>query len=211
MSTSLQIKQIHTLKNILGLDDDLYREMLASFGVYSSKKLTETEANILIEILQDKTKKLKLAKPKKYDDLSERDSKMSTPLQLRKIEAIWWDICNTAESVQQIRSLRKFVKRQCKIDDIKFLSKREASKLIAVKEKVMNMMTMKMEELVAECEQAKLKFADIMLDDNADYRCKDSRRLKCTNIEAQMDLLQSMMDKISNMTCEVMLPPMARI
>ena len=60
MSTSLQIKQIHTLKNILGLDDDLYREMLASFGVYSSKKLTETEANILIEILQDKTKKLKL-------------------------------------------------------------------------------------------------------------------------------------------------------
>ena len=88
MSTSLQIKQIHTLKNILGLDDDLYREMLASFGVYSSKKLTETEANILIEILQDKTKKLKLAKPKKYDDLSERDSKISTPLQLRKIEAI---------------------------------------------------------------------------------------------------------------------------
>lgn len=111
MSTSLQIKQIHTLKNILGLDDDLYRE----------------------------------------------NSTMS------------------------------------------------------MKEKVMNMMTMKMEELVAECEQAKLKFADIMLDDNADYRCKDSRRLKCTNIEAQMDLLQSMMDKISNMTCEVMLPPMARI
>lgn len=82
---------------------------------------------------------------------------------------------------------------------------------MSMKEKVMNMMTMKMEELVAECEQAKLKFADIMLDDNADYRCKDSRRLKCTNIEAQMDLLQSMMDKISNMTCEVMLPPMARI
>ena len=101
-----------------------------------AKKLTETEANILIEILQDKTKKLKLAKPKKYDDLSERDSKMSTPLQLRKIEAIWWDICNIAESVQQIRSLRKFVKRQCKIDDIKFLSKREASKLIAVLEKI---------------------------------------------------------------------------
>ena len=63
---------------------------------------------------------------------------------------------------------------------------------MSMKEKVMNMMTMKMEELTAECEQAKLKFADIMLDDNADYRCKDSRRLKCTNIEAQMDLLQSM-------------------
>ena len=38
MSTSLQIKQIHTLKNILGLDDDLYREMLASFGVCRIKQ-----------------------------------------------------------------------------------------------------------------------------------------------------------------------------
>ena len=46
---------------------------------------------------------------------------------------------------------------------------------------------------------------------NADYRCRDSRRLKCTSIEAQIDLLKSMMDKVSEMTCEVMLPPMARI
>lgn len=136
MSTALQIKRIHTFKTQLGIDDELYREMLASFGVCSSKNLTETEAEILIEILNDKSKKVKPSKPKKYDDLSQRDSKMSTPLQLRKIEAIWWDICDSAESVKQIRSLRKFIQRQCKIDDIKFLSKREASKLIAVLEKI---------------------------------------------------------------------------
>lgn len=136
MSTVLQIKRIHTFKTQLGIDDELYREMLASFGVCSSKNLTETEAEILIEILNDKSKKVKPRKPKKYDDLSQRDTKMSTPLQLRKIEAIWWDICDSAESVKQIRSLRKFIKRQCKIDDIKFLSKREASKLIAVLEKI---------------------------------------------------------------------------
>ena len=136
MSTALQIKRIHTFKTQLGIDDELYREMLASFGVCSSKNLTETEAEILIEILNDKSKKVKPSKPKKYDDLSQRDTKMSTPLQLRKIEAIWWDICDSAESFKQIRSLRKFIKRQCKIDDIKFLSKREASKLIAVLEKI---------------------------------------------------------------------------
>ena len=136
MSTALQIKRIHTFKTQLGIDDELYREMLASFGVCSSKNLTETEAEIFIEILNDKTKKVKPSKSKKYDDLSQRDTKMSTPLQLRKIEAIWWDICDSAESVKQIRSLRKFIKRQCKIDDIKFLSKREASKLIAVLEKI---------------------------------------------------------------------------
>ncbi len=136
MSTALQIKRIHTFKTQLGIDDELYREMLASFGVCSSKNLTETEAEILIEILNDKSKKVKPNKPKKYDDLSQRDTKMSTPLQLRKNEAIWWDICDSAESVKQIRSLRKFIQRQCKIDDIKFLSKREASKLIAVLEKI---------------------------------------------------------------------------
>ena len=87
-------------------------------------------------VLNDKSKKVKPSKPKKYDDLSQRDTKMSTPLQLRKIEAIWWDICDSAESVKQIRSLRIFIQRQCKIDDIKFLSKREASKLIAVLEKI---------------------------------------------------------------------------
>ena len=37
MSTFTQIKQIHILKNLIGLEEDLYREMLASFGVYSSK------------------------------------------------------------------------------------------------------------------------------------------------------------------------------
>lgn len=138
MSTALQIKRIHTLKNLLGLDDDLYREMLASFDVCSSKSLTETEANILIEILNDKSKKIGVSKYKKYDDFGGRDSKMSTPLQLRKIEAIWWDIGNSTENVQQIQSLRKFVKRQCKIDDIRFLSKKEASKLIVVLEKIKN-------------------------------------------------------------------------
>jgi hypothetical protein len=34
MSTTYQIKKIHTLKNILGLDDDTYRQMLLSFEEY---------------------------------------------------------------------------------------------------------------------------------------------------------------------------------
>lgn len=63
MSTALQIKRIHTLKTQLGIDNELYHEMLASFGVCSSKNLTETEAEILIEILNDKSKKVKPSKP----------------------------------------------------------------------------------------------------------------------------------------------------
>lgn len=49
-----QIRQIHTLKSIIGLDDELYREMLLSFGVASCKDLTYTEATILLDILSGK-------------------------------------------------------------------------------------------------------------------------------------------------------------
>ena len=86
----------------------------------------------------------------------------------------------------------------------------ENSKM-SMKEQVMEMMTTKMDELMFEWKESKEIFADIMLDDNADYRCRDSRRLKCTNLGAQVELLQSMMDKVSMMTTDVMLPPMACI
>lgn len=80
---------------------------------------------------------------------------------------------------------------------------------MSMKEKVLNMLESKLQDLKMEWKESKEIFADIMLDDNADYRCRDSRRLKCTNLGAQVELLQSMMDKVSEMTCEVMLPPMA--
>ena len=86
----------------------------------------------------------------------------------------------------------------------------ENSKM-SMKEQAMEMMTTKMDELMIEWKESKEIFADIMLDDNADYRCRDSRRLKCTNLGAQVELLQSMMDKVSMMTTDVMLPPMACI
>ena len=54
MATTSQIKRIHTLKSILGLEDDLYRDMLFSFGVCTSKDLTFTEAGVLLDILETK-------------------------------------------------------------------------------------------------------------------------------------------------------------
>lgn len=54
MATISQIKKIHILKNLIGLDDYCYQDMLMSFGVVTSKNLTYTEAIIFIEILEDK-------------------------------------------------------------------------------------------------------------------------------------------------------------
>ena len=94
MATTSQIRKIHTLKNALGLDDDLYREMLKSFDVQTSKNLTYTEAIIFIEILEEKAVAINRweKRLKKYETLHRSDN-MASDAQLRMIEGIWRDIC----------------------------------------------------------------------------------------------------------------------
>lgn len=131
MATISQIKKIHSLKNVLGLDDDLYREMLMSFDVQSSKNLTYTEAVILIEILEDKAVAVNrwTKQPKKYEDLN-RSSKMATNAQLRMIEGLWREISYYDTDDFAKKSLRKFLKSKFKTDDVMFLTKAKASKVI---------------------------------------------------------------------------------
>jgi len=131
MATIYQIKKIHVLKNILGLDDDLYRDMLMSFGVCSSKNLTYTEAVIFIEILEDKAVERHLwqKQQKKYEELN-RDIIMATDSQLRMIEGLWREVCYFDNDIFAKKSLRKFLKNKHKVDDVMFLTKAKASKVI---------------------------------------------------------------------------------
>ena len=131
MATSLQIKKIHTLKNFIGLDDDLYREMLKSFDVQSSKNLTKTEAGIFIEILEAKAEKFEkwIKNPKKYADLY-RDENMATQAQLRYIEGLWKEVAYFEDEEFNKNSLRKFLKSKFKVDDIMFLTRAKATKVI---------------------------------------------------------------------------------
>lgn len=131
MATNSQIRKIHTLKLLLGLDDDLYREMLMSFGVCTSKDLTFTEAAIFVDILETRAVERNLWKkqPKKYEDLN-RDNKMATPPQLRMIKGMWRDICYFDNDEFASKSLRKFLKAKFKVDDIRFLTKAKANKVI---------------------------------------------------------------------------------
>ena len=141
MATPSQIKRIHILKSLLGLDDDLYREMLMSFGVCSSKDLTFTEASVMLDILETRAEERNLWKrmPKPYEDLN-RDSKMATPPQLRMIKGLWREICYFDNNEFANKSLRKFLKTKFKVDDINFLTKTKAIKVIqaikAIKQKV---------------------------------------------------------------------------
>jgi len=136
MITTWQIKKIHTLKSVIGLEEDLYRDMLASFGVYSSKDLTSTEGDIFIEILEDKIKSSKSNCSKKYEDFAGRDEAMATPAQLRKIEVVWADIKGSKDRDILVKSLRAYIKRQFHVDDIRFITKARAAKIIAILEKI---------------------------------------------------------------------------
>ena len=129
-----QIKQIHTLKNILGLDDEVYREMLMSFGVATCKNLTFTEAQILVEILSEKAIAAgKWQRPNvKYADLELRDIDMATPAQMRKIEIMWSELCNVKTYENTQKTLRKFIQNHFKISDIRFIDKFTATKIIHV-------------------------------------------------------------------------------
>ena len=140
MSTTYLIKKIHTLKNVLGLDDDTYRQMLLSFDVCSSKDLTQAEAEIFIDILQNDAKYIQKNNYKKYDEFAGRDEKMSTPSQLRKLEVVWACI---SKAEDKSTTLRQFIKKQFHVDDLRFLTKARASQIIAVLEKIKLQMCLK--------------------------------------------------------------------
>lgn len=131
MATISQIRKIHTLKNAIGLDDDLYREMLMSFDVQSSKNLTYTEAIIFTEILEEKAVALNRWEkhPKKYEALHRSDN-MASDAQLRMIEGMWREVSYYDNDSFAKKSLRKFLKSKFKVDDVMFLTKAKACKVI---------------------------------------------------------------------------------
>ena len=135
MITYAQIKQIHVLKNILGMDEDTYREKLHSFDVTTSKDLTEAEARVMIDALNYDIKQTKKNSHKKYEDFAGRDAKMATPAQLRKMEVVWKDICNDKTIKHREKTLREHLKRY-KVDDIKFVTKKKAQGIISIMEKI---------------------------------------------------------------------------
>ena len=95
----------------------------------------------MLDILETRAEERNLWKrmPKPYEDLN-RDSKMATPPQLRMIKGLWREICYFDNNEFANKSLRKFLKTKFKVDDINFLTKTKAIKVIqaikAIKQKL---------------------------------------------------------------------------
>lgn len=129
--TKFQIRKIHFLKNLLGIDEETYREMLRSFDVSSSKNLTYTEAKILLEILEDNAEKANLwvKRGLKYDDPA-RAPFMASGAQRRMIEGLWRELSYKDSDIFAKQSLRKFLKQKFNVEDTSFLTKEKATKVI---------------------------------------------------------------------------------
>lgn len=129
--TKFQIRKIHTLKNLLGIDDNTYRNMLRSFDVTTSKNLTYTEAKIILEILEDNAIKANLwiKRPLKYD-VPSRTSYMANGAQRRMIEGLWRELSYEDTDKFAKQSLRTFLRKKFNIEDTAFLTKEKGIKAI---------------------------------------------------------------------------------
>ena len=208
MATTFQIRKIHALKNVIGMDDDLYREMLMSFDVTSSKDLTYTEAAIFVDILEDKAVTINkwIKQPKKYADLN-RTENMASDAQLRMIEGLWRDVCYFNDDKFAKKSLRKFLKSKFKVDNIMFLTRAKACKVIHPKEcAMMGLIRNQKIDLEERLNDAKLKFADAnLVKDN--WSCAKEREIDCKVLEGQISILSKIERDLEDMLTPAKMPP----
>lgn len=123
------------LKSRLGIDESTYREMLSNYGVSSSKNLNFKQAGLLLNTLEDNAVALNLWEKMqlKYEDCNREN--MATPNQLRFIMGLWReDNYNNDKETQ--KKLRELLSDKLKLEDIKFITKKQATNLIFMIQKI---------------------------------------------------------------------------
>ncbi|MBR1943116.1 DUF1018 domain-containing protein [bacterium] len=131
LSTSKQRQLIGFFRKTLKLQDDIYREILTSYHVDSSKKLTYEQASELLNNLKNKAISMGLykTKPLKYDNMAARWG-MATPKQLRYLEYLWSTVSNQPTLELKQKALNHFIRPITKKDHIKFLTQNDVSMVI---------------------------------------------------------------------------------
>jgi len=110
--TPAQIKRIHALKGALKLTDLQYRAALEFHHVFSSKQLTEAQADLfIIELEREAVAGGRWERPwRKYQNLAGRRG-MATPRQLRMIEAMWAGVSRAGSAAEREAALNVFLRR----------------------------------------------------------------------------------------------------
>lgn len=130
MPTPAQIKKIHALKGALKMDDEIYRLMLAGYGVKTSTKLSIAKADELITDLESKAVAAgawEMRKPVR----SAGAKKLADDPQSKKIRALWLELHQTGKVKNPAEgALIAYVKRMTNCNALQWLSIRQASTVI---------------------------------------------------------------------------------
>jgi len=122
-----QIKIIHTLKNMLGMDDDTYRAMLAgNYKVDSCKDLSYMQAKSLIIRLSGDAKSVGSWKSSN----SVKRVGMATAKQIAMIEGMWKEVSRASNYVDRKKALRSFLERIVGVSDVRFLESLQVKKVV---------------------------------------------------------------------------------
>ncbi|HOX23008.1 MAG TPA: DUF1018 domain-containing protein, partial [Elusimicrobiales bacterium] len=129
--TPAQIKRIHTLKTLLKTPDAAYRSMLRDYHAFSSKQLSEDQADTLIWELQKvaEAEGVWTRPGRKFQQLAGRKG-MATPKQLRMIDAMWTDVSRTTSAESRRAALAAFLRRYGCNDGLEGLEYWQVSKVI---------------------------------------------------------------------------------
>lgn len=138
MSTSKQRQTIGYLRKLLCISDDVYHEILWTWGVDSSKELTIAQAETLLNQLKKQAIETGKYQPKaqykgqkwKYNNYSDREDSMASPAQLRMIEALWFEVSNQTNDEARESALNKFCEKITGKARLVFITKIEVRKLI---------------------------------------------------------------------------------
>jgi hypothetical protein len=119
---------IHLAKKDRGLEDEAYHALLSgAAGIESASKIeTEKQFEEVMRAFANLGFQRQPAKRKKLAVKDEQQGNFCTTRQIYYIKGLW-ELASRAKSED---SLRAMVKRIAKVDDIRFLAKGEASKLI---------------------------------------------------------------------------------
>lgn len=137
MPSRADLAKIHIAKKELGLCNDTYRAMLRNIaGVESAKDLNNMGIAKVLTHLKDCGWKphrgRTLRSSRKFDELDDRAG-MASPGMLRKIEAIWAEVCYTENPEG---SLRRFLFNRFRVSDLKFLDLETAGKVVEALKKI---------------------------------------------------------------------------
>lgn len=126
MATKTQIQMIHIARQKVGMNEDNYRACLASFNVRSSTELTSYQAKELLSRFVSMG--FNIISKAKYNTLTDgrRGSDRADASKLRLIEVLW----RQKSRLKTDESLAKMIKRIVKVDNIAWLTKSQANKVI---------------------------------------------------------------------------------